>query len=71
MSDDTAEGADLFLAQFAGHRPPYDSLQDLARWAARHGFVGVQVPPWMPALFRPPQAAATEHYHQTGTPTEC
>lgn len=42
----TIKGPAVFLAQFAGDTPPYDSLSGLARWAAGHGYKGVQVPSW-------------------------
>ena len=36
----------VFLAQFAGNEPPYDTLDGLADWAGRHGYAGVQLPSW-------------------------
>ncbi len=40
----TMKGPAVFLAQFAGDRPPFNSLADICRWAAETGFDGVQVP---------------------------
>ena len=42
----TIKGPAVFLAQFAGNEPPYDTLDGLADWAARHGYAGVQLPSW-------------------------
>src|SRR5688500_12883458 len=40
----TIKGPAIFLAQYLGDRPPYNTLDGLARWAASLGFVGVQLP---------------------------
>ena len=49
----TLKGPAIFLAQFAGDQAPYDSLPGLARWAAGHGYKGVQEPGQPPrVLFR-------------------
>jgi len=40
----TIKGPAIFLAQFLGDAPPFDSLEGLARWAAGLGFKGVQIP---------------------------
>lgn len=40
----TIKGPGIFLAQFAGSEPPFNSLEGLARWAAGHGYKGVQIP---------------------------
>lgn len=40
----TLKGPAIFLAQFMGGEAPFNSLSGLARWAAGHGFVGVQLP---------------------------
>ena len=40
----TLKGPAIFLAQFQGDEAPFDSLAGLARWAARLGFEGVQIP---------------------------
>ncbi|MDJ0978168.1 MAG: sugar phosphate isomerase/epimerase family protein [Erythrobacter sp.] len=40
----TIKGPALFLAQFAGDEPPFDSWQAITKWAAECGYLGVQVP---------------------------
>ena len=43
----TIKGPALFLAQFAGDAPPFDSLdRDNPKWAADCGYAGVQLPSW-------------------------
>jgi sugar phosphate isomerase/epimerase len=41
---ETIKGPAIFLAQFDGDAPPFDSLADIAAWAAGHGYTGVQLP---------------------------
>lgn len=40
----TLKGPGIFLAQFAGDAPPFDTLDNITRWAASLGYKGVQVP---------------------------
>jgi sugar phosphate isomerase/epimerase len=42
----TINGPALFLAQFMGDEPPFNTLENIARWAAELGFIGVQIPSW-------------------------
>lgn len=42
----TIKGPAIFLAQFMGDQPPFNSLQSICKWAASLGFVGVQIPSW-------------------------
>ncbi|MEO6185119.1 MAG: sugar phosphate isomerase/epimerase [Steroidobacteraceae bacterium] len=56
------KGPAIFLAQFAGKDPPFNSLEGMARWAASLGYVGVQVPTSDPALFDLKQAAQSQTY---------
>jgi hypothetical protein len=55
------KGPAIFLAQFAGTKPPFDKLETMAQWAAGLGYVGVQVPT-DPALFDVEQAAKSQTY---------
>jgi len=55
------KGPAIFLAQFAGTKPPFDKLETMAQWAAGLGYVGVQVPT-DPALFDLEQAAKSQTY---------
>lgn len=40
----TIKGPAIFLAQFVGAHPPFDTLDHLAEWAGGLGFEGIQVP---------------------------
>ena len=57
----TIQGPAIFLAQFLGDAPPFDSLEHLAQWAAGLGYRGLQLPT-APRLFDLEQAAASEQY---------
>jgi sugar phosphate isomerase/epimerase len=56
------KGPAIFLAQFAGDAPPYNSLAAMAKWAAGHGYVGVQIPSWDARLFDLTRAAESQDY---------
>ena len=55
----TIQGPAIFLAQFLGDEPPFDSLEHLAQWAAGLGYKGLQLPT-APRLFDLEQAAASQ-----------
>jgi sugar phosphate isomerase/epimerase len=57
----TIKGPGLFLAQFVGGSPPFDSLDGLARWAAGLGYVGLQLPTTA-GLFDLEKAATSQVY---------
>jgi sugar phosphate isomerase/epimerase len=40
----TLQGPAIFLAQFQGDAPPFDTLPQLARWAGGLGYRGIQLP---------------------------
>ncbi|HEY8540016.1 MAG TPA: sugar phosphate isomerase/epimerase [Steroidobacteraceae bacterium] len=56
------KGPGIFLAQFAGDTPPFNSLSSIARWASGLGFVGVQIPTWDARLFDLARAAESKTY---------
>jgi sugar phosphate isomerase/epimerase len=56
------KGPGIFLAQFAGDAAPFDSLRSIARWAAKLGFKGVQIPTWDARLFDLARAAESKTY---------
>lgn len=56
------KGPAIFLAQFAGSKAPFDTLDNLAQWAASLGYVGVQVPTSDPKLFNLKTAAQSQAY---------
>jgi sugar phosphate isomerase/epimerase len=58
----TIKGPALFLAQFAGDEPPFDSLAAISRWAADCGYVGIQIPSWEGRLFDLETAAGSKTY---------
>ncbi|MDZ5700031.1 sugar phosphate isomerase/epimerase [Chelativorans sp. M5D2P16] len=58
----TMKGAGIFLAQFAGDEAPFNTLPSIARWAAGHGYKGIQVPAWDGRLFDLAKAAESKDY---------
>ena len=58
----TMRGPAIFLAQFAGDTKPFDSLASMAEWAARLGYLGVQIPSWDKRLFDLDLAASSPAY---------
>src|SRR6266699_1026841 len=56
------KGPAIFLAQFAGDAPPFNSLKAIASWAAGLGFKGVQIPSWDARLFDLAKAAESQTY---------
>ena len=58
----TMKGPAVFLAQFAGDKSPFNSLESIAKWAANYGFIGVQIPSWDARLFDLEKAASSKTY---------
>src|ERR1700757_107473 len=58
----TIQGPALFLAQFIGDQPPFNTLPGLASWAAGLGYVGIQIPTSTPHLFDLARAAESQTY---------
>lgn len=58
----TIKGPAIFLAQFVGDAPPFDTLDGLAGWVAGLGFEGVQLPTNDPRLFDVARAADSQTY---------
>jgi sugar phosphate isomerase/epimerase len=58
----TIKGPAIFLAQFAGDEAPFNSLDNIAKWAADLGYKGVQIPSWDGRLFDLAQAAESKSY---------
>lgn len=56
------KGPALFLAQFAGDEPPFDTLAGIAGWAAGLGYEGVQIPTFDARLFDLDRAAESQAY---------
>ena len=62
MALGSIKGPAIFLAQFAGDAPPFNSFDAICEWAAGLGFVGVQIPTWDGRLFDLAQAASSKGY---------
>jgi sugar phosphate isomerase/epimerase len=59
----TLKGPAIFLAQFIGAEPPFNTLDGIAAWAAGLGYVGVQMPTGgANSFFDLEQAAASQAY---------
>ncbi len=57
----TIKGPGIFLAQFMGSTPPFDTLDNLAQWAGSLGYKGIQIP-CDPRLFDLKAAAESKQY---------
>ncbi|KAG2171964.1 hypothetical protein INT43_001440 [Umbelopsis isabellina] len=40
----TIQGPAIFVAQYLGDKPPFDNLDNIAKWASELGYVGIQIP---------------------------
>lgn len=58
----TIKGPAIFLAQFLGDKPPFDTLEDICKWAKSLGFEGVQIPTWASNYFDLQKAAESKTY---------
>ncbi|MFC1509729.1 sugar phosphate isomerase/epimerase, partial [Candidatus Omnitrophota bacterium] len=58
----TIKGPALFLAQFMGDAPPFDTLDNICTWAAGLGYVGVQIPSWDPRCIDVQKTAESKTY---------
>jgi sugar phosphate isomerase/epimerase len=58
----TIKGPAIFLAQFAGDKPPFNSLDSICGWAAALGYKGVQIPTWDGRLFDLEKTATSDAY---------
>jgi sugar phosphate isomerase/epimerase len=58
----TLKGPGLFLAQFAGDNAPFDTLNNIAAWAAGLGFAALQLPSGDARLFDLARAAESQDY---------
>jgi sugar phosphate isomerase/epimerase len=62
MTMATIRGPAIFLAQFAGDIPPFNSLRSITAWAASLGYKGVQLPSWDSRLIDLDRAATSDAY---------
>jgi len=58
----TIKGPAIFLAQFANDAVPFNSLNEISRWAAGLGYKRVQIPSWDGRLFDLRRAAESRTY---------
>jgi sugar phosphate isomerase/epimerase len=58
----TLKGPGIFLAQFASDKPPFNSLETIAAWAASLGYKGIQIPTLDARLFDLAKAAQSQTY---------
>jgi sugar phosphate isomerase/epimerase len=56
------KGPAIFLAQFMGDEPPFDSLENICKWVADLGYKGVQIPTWNPRCIDLQKAAESKAY---------
>lgn len=58
----TIKGPGIFLAQFLGDTPPFNTLASICEWASSLGFKGVQIPTWATSYFNLQKAAESKTY---------
>lgn len=58
----TIKGPAIFLAQFAGDKAPFDTLDNICKWAAGLGYKGVQIPTWVSSFIDLEKAATSKTY---------
>ncbi len=56
------KGPGIYLAQFASDTAPFHSWESITKWAAGHGFKGVQIPSWDERIFDMKKAAESKNY---------
>ena len=56
------KGPAIFLAQFAGDNEPFNSLDNIAKWASNLGYKGVQIPSWDGRLIDLDKASNSKSY---------
>lgn len=58
----TIKGPAIFLAQFAGDTAPFDTLDNICKWAADLGYIGIQIPTWVSSIIDLEKAAKSKAY---------
>lgn len=56
------KGPAIFLAQFLDNKPPFNTLENITKWAKSLGFLGVQIPSWDSRLIDLEKAATSKAY---------
>jgi sugar phosphate isomerase/epimerase len=58
----TIKGPGISLAQFSIDKAPFNTLEAIAKWAAGHGYIGIQVPSFDSRLLDLSRAAESKTY---------
>lgn len=58
----TIKGPAILLAQFMGDEAPFNSIQAISKWAASHGYLGIQIPSSDPRCIDLQKAANSKDY---------
>ncbi|MDX2155994.1 MAG: sugar phosphate isomerase/epimerase, partial [Hyphomicrobiaceae bacterium] len=58
----TIKGPAIFLAQFASDKAPFNTLDNVCKWAAKLGYKGVQLPSWVTSYIDVEKAAKSKTY---------
>ena len=56
------KGPAIFLAQFVGEEAPFNSLDNICKWASSLGYKGVQIPSWDSRLIDLKKASESKDY---------
>ena len=56
------KGPAIFLAQFVGEEAPFNSLDNICKWASSLGYKGVQIPSWEKRLIDLQKASESKDY---------
>ncbi|MGJ1195606.1 sugar phosphate isomerase/epimerase family protein [Sphingobacterium spiritivorum] len=60
----TIKGPAIFLAQFIGDEPPFNTLEDICQWASDLGYKGIQLPTLDARFIDLEKAATDKNYAQ-------
>lgn len=61
----TVKGPAIFLAQFMDDKAPFNSLENICKWAAELGYKGIQIPSWDLRCIDLEKVAEDENYAQS------
>ena len=56
------KGPAVFLAQFIRDEAPFNNFSSICKWAATHGYIGVQIPTWDARMIDLQKAAKSKTY---------
>ena len=56
------KGPAIFLAQFVGEDAPFNSLDNICKWASSLGYKGIQIPSWDGRLIDLKKASENKDY---------